>query len=608
MRNDTVQKTMLPALANGTVQSPGWSVTPDNKVWTVKLRQGVKWHDGVQFNATDVKFTFDSLQDDSLAAPVEAFVVGIVGGKNNVTIVDNYTVKFTLPTPYAYFVENILTTGIVPWHILKNIPYNSTTQTDWRHSTFNNGQGSGQGPIGTGPYKWVGYDTTTSTVHLTRNDNFFDFPGRGKSDLIAKGGFTVKDYYVKNIVGTDSAITAIKNGEVNVLDSQYHTEIVPSFLSDWGSSNLAIYDAFGVQEMGVNMDHPVLGTGTGTPNGRSNPANAARYAKDVRQAISYATPRDQIITALENGYGNPAITTPVVGNYKTGYALTEGFNTNLSPYTYSLKLANQSLVAAGYTLPTAPGGCYAAQPATCLSPNLHIVLLVPTSNSARRAWASLVQSQLVSIGMDVGKVELPFSPNIFDRALVPPTANVGKTYDQGGFDILFVGYNLGIDADPWSLYDSSQFAPTGGNYYLWNNSTNDNLVRQIKSTVDKPTRLNLVKQWQVLAYDALPSIPILYTREIVSFDKTVINGKAIFSAYTGPAWPPVELLNVGQASTGGSSFIGTYGIYIAAGVIAAAAVIIGALVYRAKRRPARVAGYTPPPSSPSSPPPSTPSP
>ncbi len=595
-RNDTIQKTMLPSLANGTLQSPGWSVSPDNKAWTVKLRHGVTWHDGVPFNATDVKFTFDSLQDDSLASPVEAFVVGIVGGKNNVTIVDPYTVRFSLPVPYAYFVENVLTSGIVPWHILKDIPYNATTptQTDWRHSTFNTGQGSGQGPVGTGPYKWVGYDATTSTVHLVRNDNYFDFPGRGKSDLIAKGGFTVKDYYVKTIIGTDAAITALKNGEVNVLDSQYHMETVPSFLSDWGNSNLAIYDAFGVQEMGVNMEHPILGTGAQTPNGISDPTHAASYAADVRQAISYAIPRSNIITQLLSGYGNPAITTPVVGNYQTGAALTEGFNTNLKPYAYNLTLAKQKLQAAGYTLPTQPGGCYTPQPATCLSPNLHFVFLVPTSNSARRAWAALIQSQLISIGMDVGKVELPFSPNIFDRALTPPPANIGKTYDQGGFDVLFVGYNLGIDADPWSLYDTSQFAPTGGNYYLWSNSTNDNLVETIKSTVDKPTRLNLVKQWQVLAAQALPSIPILYTREIVAFDKTVLNGKAIFEAYTGPAWPPTELLNVGQPAGAQTDFLSTYGIYIIIGVVAAIVVIAAAMVMRSRRKGAKPAGYTPP--------------
>lgn len=607
MRNDTVVKSMLPALAEGTVANPGWSVDSTYKIWTVHIRQGVNWHDGVCcVNATDVKFTFDSLQNAGLAAPVESFLTGIIGGPNNETIVDPYTVKFTLPAPYAYFVQNVLTTGIVPYHVLHTRPYNSTSGVDWLHSAFNTGvnpSSSDPGPIGTGPYKWVGYDATTSTVHLTRNDNYFDFPVRGKSDLVAKGEFNVKDYYVKNIVGSDAAITALKNGEVNVLDNNYNLGTTPSFLSDWGMDNLAIYDGFGVQEMGVNMNHPVIGTGVQTPacqaipscaNG-SNPSLAESYATDIRKAISYATPRNQIINSLLSGYGNPAITTPVVGNPNTNTSLTEGFNTDLRPYPYSLKLANQSLVAAGYTLPTAKGGCYTAQPATCLTPNLHIVLLVPTSNSARRAWASLVQSQLISIGVDVGKVELPFSPNIFDRALTPPASCncLGKTYDQGGFDILFVGYNLGIDADPWSLYDNTQYAPTGGNYYLWNNATNNGLVEQIKTTVDKPTRLNLVKQWQVLAYDALPSIPIHYTREIVAFDKSISNGKAIFTAFNGPAWPPIELLNVG-ASNQSPNFLSTYGLYIAAGVIAAAAIILGGLLFRMRRHRIARTGYTRP--------------
>jgi ABC-type transport system substrate-binding protein len=619
MRNDTVMKTMLPSLADGTVASPGWSVDSSGKIWTVHIRAGVKWHDGVCcLNATDVKFTFDSLQDPGLAAPVESFINGIVGGKNNVTIVDPLTVKFTLPTPYAYFVENILTAGIVPYHILHSRPYNSTTGVDWLHSAFNTGvnpSASDPAPIGTGPYKWVGYDTTTATVHLTRNDNYFDFPYRGKADLVAKGEFTVKDYYVKNIIGSDAAITALKNGEVNVLDNNYNLGNTPSFLADWGSNYLATYDGFGDQEMGVNMQHPVIGTGVQTPACQansgcrtgSNPTLAQSYATDIRKAISYATPRTQIVNSLLSGYGIPAITTPVVGNSATKTALTEGFNTDLQPYPFNLTLAKQELQAAGYTLPTVSGGC-GPTAGSCLTPNLHIVLLVPTSNSARRAWASLIQSQLLSIGMDVGKVELPFSPNIFDRALTPPVANLGKTFDQGGFDILFVGYNLGIDADPWSLYDSTQFAPTGSNYYLWTNSTNDNLVRQIKSTVDKPTRLNLVKQWQVLANDALPSIPLHYTREIVAFDKSIINGKAILTAFNGPAWPNVELLNVGATSQP-TNFLTQYGVYIAAGVIAAAAVIIGGLFFMRRRKRIVRTGYTapgtgtaPPTSAPSPPP------
>src|SRR5207245_9894378 len=98
-----------------------------------------------------------------------------------------------------------------------------------------------------------------------RNDNYFDLPVRGKSDLVAKGEFNVKDYYVKNIVGSDAAITALKNGEVNVLESNYNLGTTPSFLSDWGMDNLAIYNGFGVRERGANICHTCIGTARQTP-------------------------------------------------------------------------------------------------------------------------------------------------------------------------------------------------------------------------------------------------------------------------------------------------------------------------------------------------------
>src|SRR6266581_7128308 len=144
-----------------------------------------------------------------------------------------------------------------------------------------------------------------------------------------------------------------------------------------------------------------------------------------------------------------------------------------------------------------PPGVISVHATTCaggLTPSLHITLLNPTSNPARRAWAAIVQNSLQCLGMDVSRVELPFSPNIYARALSPPPSIVGKTFDQGGFDILFVGYNLLIDPDPWGLYHSSQFPKAGQNYYLWNNTQNDNLTNQIKTTLNATTRNNLVKQ------------------------------------------------------------------------------------------------------------------
>jgi ABC-type transport system substrate-binding protein len=135
---------------------------------------------------------------------------------------------------------------------------------------------------------------------------------------------------------------------VNVLDAQYNLETQTSFLSTWPSSQWISYDAFGVQELGFNMQHPVFGTGVNTPLGQKDPSKAALAAKYVRQAISYAIPRDLIIQQLLGGYGNPGITSPVVGDHTTGFAVTEGFNAALAPYSFNLTKSHELLQAAGY--------------------------------------------------------------------------------------------------------------------------------------------------------------------------------------------------------------------------------------------------------------------
>src|SRR6266571_1096474 len=356
LRNDTIPFTgqaMIPALAAGIPSAPGWSVSPDGKTWDVNLRPGVTWHDGQPFTSDDVKFTFDLYQNDTFRAQTESFVKGIVGGENNVTVTGPLSVRFTLPAPYAYFVQNILTTAILPKHILQ--PAFGTDYSKITDSLFNHPDTGTAGtplPVGTGPYKWVGYNAATSASHLVRNDNYMDFTDWGRTDLLAKNQFRVKDYYVRTIVGSDAAITALTNHEVDSLDGQYHLETQQSFLSSWGASRQTAYDAYGVQEMGVNMRHPILGTGTGTPYAQQYPGNAtaaANAARWIRQAMSYATPRDQIISGLLNGAGVAAITTPVIGNYKTGTALTQGFNTALQPYPYNLTKAGQLLQSAGYS-------------------------------------------------------------------------------------------------------------------------------------------------------------------------------------------------------------------------------------------------------------------
>ena len=328
---------LIPGLATD------WKVADDQKTWTVTLRQGVKFHDGVEFTADDVVFTYTAAMADDLASQAGAYIKSIVGSPDNIEKVDDYTVKFNLPTPYAYFPSIILGYNILPKHVLESVPYDQ-----WRSHTFNTCVGSYMsngmtfyGPIGTGPYWYAGYDATANTNALTRYDDYWN-----AQTLNDKGVFGIKNIVVVFIEDSDPAITALKNGEVDLLDSQYHLQTkLDSIQEPWGTS--VTYDAFGVQELGLNMQHPILGTGVDTPLGQQDPSRAAEAARYVRQALSHLIPRQDIIDTILAGYGKPGVTTAIT-------TVTEGYDSSLQPYSYDVQMAKSLLAAAGYDTGVAP--------------------------------------------------------------------------------------------------------------------------------------------------------------------------------------------------------------------------------------------------------------
>ena len=344
-RWDLIEKKMVPALATS------WSVADDDKSWTVNLRSGVTWHDGEPFTADDVKFTYDSLMNVDVASPVGAFYTDILGGPENVVVVDPMTVKFNLPATYAYFVENILSASIIPKHVLENV-----APADWKTHPFNTASGSytvgsytAYGPIGTGPYIYGAYDPTTTANIMTKNTNYWN-----KANLEGMGTFGIETLYVQCIEGSDAAISALKAGDVDVLDSQYGLATkIASIESPWGAT--VNYDAFATQELGFNMQHPVFGTGVDTPVGKQDPARAAEAARYIRQAISHLIDRQTIIDTILAGYGAPATQTIVT-------RLTVGYDTSLAFDAYDVTLAKSLLAAAGYDTGVAPpAGDFLAQ-------------------------------------------------------------------------------------------------------------------------------------------------------------------------------------------------------------------------------------------------------
>lgn len=136
------------------------SITPDKTSYEITLKEGVTWHDGIPFNADDILFTIQTIQDPRYKSPVRANWVGVVVEK-----VSQYKVRFTLKEPFASFPDR-LTQKILAKHIWENVGPENFALTSLNLQ-----------PTGTGPYRFfnISQDKTGSikTLSLKANSKYY---------------------------------------------------------------------------------------------------------------------------------------------------------------------------------------------------------------------------------------------------------------------------------------------------------------------------------------------------------------------------------------------------------------------------------------------------
>ena len=135
-----------------------WSSNADATEWTLKLQTGVKFHDGSDFDAADVKYSLERIKDPALESPV-ASVLGMI---DRVEVVDPSTAKIVLSSAHAGLPVLLL---------------------DYRVRMVPEGSGPTlqEKPVGTGPFKVESFDAEGQTV-LVANENYWE--GRPKLDKV----------------------------------------------------------------------------------------------------------------------------------------------------------------------------------------------------------------------------------------------------------------------------------------------------------------------------------------------------------------------------------------------------------------------------------------
>ncbi len=132
-----------------------WTVSDDGLEYTFDIREGVMFHNGEELTAEDVQYTYERILDPDFGSGLRAKVASI----DDIEVIDDYTVKFTLSEPYAPFILG-MTFGIVPKAYVEEI----------------GDEELGRNPIGAGPFKLEEWDTGNRMILSAFGDHWNKVP------------------------------------------------------------------------------------------------------------------------------------------------------------------------------------------------------------------------------------------------------------------------------------------------------------------------------------------------------------------------------------------------------------------------------------------------
>lgn len=146
---------LRPALAES------WTPSADGKVWTFRLRRNVKFHDGTDFTAEDVKYTLERILNPEIRSPQRGSLAQIA----SVDAVDRNTVRITTRAAFVPILTNLATSAYI-------VPKAA-------HSRL--GRDFARRPVGTGPYRWVEW-VPEERIVLEANPDYY--AGRPSMDRL----------------------------------------------------------------------------------------------------------------------------------------------------------------------------------------------------------------------------------------------------------------------------------------------------------------------------------------------------------------------------------------------------------------------------------------
>lgn len=441
----TDKNELVPGLAES------WDIADDSMSVTFHLRQGVKWHDGEDFDADDVYFNWKFIAHPDYTGPLYSNLVPITGAEayhngdaeeiSGVEIIDQYTIKVNFDKVYASVLTMLGTkANMIAEHIWKDVEVGKASeQTELLRN-----------PVGTGAFMMDEF-APDQYVSMVAFEDYW-------------AGRPYLDRVIIKATNQDTAQAELLSGQINYMT-----------VSDFNPDDMALYESEGIQVMStVGGSYQFMGV---------NHQLADFQDIKVRQALMYAINRQGMVDSLMYGYGE--ILTQPLPSSNWAYPGADKVNA----YEFNPEKAIALFEEAGYEY----------KDGMMLRPNgeqLKWVLKYPSGNKTRERSAPVIQQNLKDIGIDLELQIMEFS-TMFEQL------------NNDDFELFLIGFGAGVEPD------QARFWQTGAKYNLMNfeDAENDRLLDEGIAYIDTAKRGEIYGQWGVYLNQQLPAI-FLYTPEL----------------------------------------------------------------------------------------------
>ncbi|NLI82349.1 MAG: peptide-binding protein [Deltaproteobacteria bacterium] len=432
LRRDEKTLELEPLLAES------WDVSEDHLTYTFHLRKDVRWHDGRPFSARDIAFSFERIRDPKVDAAHQRNYYQDI---DKLEVLDDHTVRFHYKMPYFRALEVCGSIDIVPAHqFVAGEDFNS-------HPI-------GRSPTGTGPYRFLRWETGKEIV-LVRNEDYWG----GKPHLHRIVYKIITDRTVALQVLKQRGLDFLSLLPIQWMRQTQGKRFEESFIK-------VKYYQPSYSYIGWNNRRPLFAD------------------KRVRRAMTMLLDRELFVKKVLFGLG-----TVVSGTF---YINSPEYNRAVLPYPYDPSAALSLLKSAGWEDRDGDGILDRdGRPFV-------FEFIISSGSKIGEQLATILQENLKQAGirMEIHKLEWA----VFLQRI-----------DGRNFDACTMGWSLGWESDPYQLWHSSM-AEKGSNFVGFRNEEADRIIEEARREFDAQMRRKLYHRFHEILHDEQP-YTFLFTAE-----------------------------------------------------------------------------------------------